>query len=79
MVYSDCRVNSRYHLKVLCIIRKLEMARFISELNGQVSTILLLFAVVSTGGKKSRKSVMDSSVTMSFPHNLMDSVVSGIN
>lgn len=50
LVYRDYRVNSRYHLEVLCIIRKLETARFVSELNNRVAAMFLLFAVISTVG-----------------------------
>lgn len=72
LVYTDYRVNSRYHLKVLCIIKKLETKRFISKLNNQLAAMLLPFAVISDGGKKSRKFVMDSSFTKSIQHNFMD-------
>lgn len=65
-MYSNSRVNSRYHLEVLCIIKKLETRRFISMLHNQVAAILLLFAVIS--GKKSRKFAMDSSVTVFVQH-----------
>lgn len=72
LLYSDYRVNNRYHLKVLCIIKKLETKRFISKLNNQTAEMVLLFAVISTAGKKSRKFVVDSSVTTSIQHNFAD-------
>lgn len=69
LLYSNFRVNSRYHLEVLCIIKKLEAGRFISMLHNQVAAILLLFAVISGRGKKSRKFAMDSSVAILVPHS----------